>query len=425
MRPLASVLFALLCCISLAAPAGDWPRFRGPGGDGVSPETGINKDWTSRPPKQLWKVALTDRGYACIAVAGGKVFIIDHKGKQDILRALSLASGDELWRFSYDDTTTNQFGYARCTPTFDQGRLYLISRLGKLFCIDAAAGKPIWMKDVLADLGGKRPTFAFVAAPLVMGDKLIVMTGGKEGVLCALAKADGKLLWRGAKGVDLGAPPEPARVLPNGTKVPWGAPDSPGYFVPVPAKLNGRDQLLCANGRALISVSPENGETLWSHPWPTVNGNNIADPIVIGDSVLFNSSDDHGAVMLDFPGGKPAVRYHTKALQTLFSAPVLYKGLVYAISDPDGELICMDPKDGKVHWRQKGFERGPVLAVDGAILALDGKGGALALVEATAAGYKELGRFTPLGGQSWTPPVIADGRLLIRNRDALACFDLK
>lgn len=422
---LPAVLLTLIL-LGGVARAGDWPRFRGPDGNSISPETGINKDWKSRPPKQLWKVELKDNGFAGLSVADGKLFVIDHQGREDVVRALALKDGGEIWHFAYADTSTNSFGFARSTPTCDGGRIYTISRLGKVHCLDAATGKLIWAKDCIADYGGKRPTFAFTSSPKIIGEKLFLMTGGAQGVICAIDKLTGKLLWHGGAGADGGVPPGPAAILPDGREVPFGAVDSPGYSIPQLATIDGQQQVVCANGRAVLAVDPETGKTLWFFPWATVNGNNIADPLLGDGGVMISSTDKFGCAMLDILGGQPKVRYRHTQLQTRFHSAFFYKGFVFAISDPGaGDLVCMDLKTGKVFWRKTGFEAGPVVAVDGVLLAMSGANGQMAMVEPTSEGYKELGRFTPLGGKSWTMPAIADGKMYVRNMKAVACFDLK
>ena len=92
----ASLLIVIL--LLTAAFAADWPHFRGPQADGISRETGINKDWNNRPPAQLWSVPMGDNGYAGPSAAAGKVFIIDHDkdNNKDIVRALDLATGNPV-----------------------------------------------------------------------------------------------------------------------------------------------------------------------------------------------------------------------------------------------------------------------------------------------------------------------------------------
>src|SRR4051812_44915414 len=109
--------------LSAFVQASDWPNFRGPNHDGISDEKLANKDWKAKPPKELWRIALGDDGYAGPSVAGGKLFIIDHKDMRDIVRAVDTKTGKDVWTFPYDDTDKSNYGFARATPTYDSGRV--------------------------------------------------------------------------------------------------------------------------------------------------------------------------------------------------------------------------------------------------------------------------------------------------------------
>ncbi|MDH7571487.1 MAG: PQQ-binding-like beta-propeller repeat protein, partial [Armatimonadota bacterium] len=157
MRRLVVILASTMALVAGPLRAADWPRFLGPNGTGISPEKGINKNWKVKPPRVLWQVPLGDNGFAGPAVAGGRVYIVDHEGENDVVRALSLATGKEAWRFSYRDTARENYGFARATPTVIGGAVYTLSRLGLLHCLDAATGKKKWAVDIIQTFNGKRP----------------------------------------------------------------------------------------------------------------------------------------------------------------------------------------------------------------------------------------------------------------------------
>src|SRR5437868_11813511 len=135
--------FALLALSSQAARAADWPHFGGPDNNRIAPDKGINKDWKAKPPKQLWVADMGDGGFAGPCVAAGKVFIIDHADTNDVVKAFDIATGKEAWKFPYPDPGKNNYGFARSTPCFDNGKLYTIGKSGHLNCIDAATGKGV------------------------------------------------------------------------------------------------------------------------------------------------------------------------------------------------------------------------------------------------------------------------------------------
>ncbi len=391
-------LIALLVAFSVVR-AGDWPRFRGPNADGISPETGINKGWNARPPRTLWKVSLGDNGCAAPCVAGGVVYIVDHKGAEDIVRAISLAGGTELWRYAYADATSHRFGFTVSTPLFHEGKLYVASRMGKVLCLDAGTGREIWRRDFVGEFEGRRPPFSYAASPVVDGPRLIVLPGGKNSGTVALDRETGKTLWQSDTGKG-------------------------SYATPVVATLFGRKQYLVFVVDGLFGLDVETGKVLWSVPWPSKLEKRGNTPIVIGERVFVTATEGADTGLIDPAGGSPKVVWKHKQMQCHFTTPVYYHGRIYGSSDPKF-LLCLDPQTGQILWKREAFQYTSVLGVDDTVIALEGKTGALVMIDATTAEYKELGRTTPLGGQSWTGLVFADGKLLVRNTKELACLDMK
>jgi len=375
-----------------------WPRYRGANDDGISTQKGINKAWNQRPPTLLWRQALTDGGYAGYSVANGLVYIIDHAAASDIVRAFDLGTGDEKWRYTYADAATSNYGFSRATPTVDGNHVYTYSRLGKLTCLDATGGQLIWQKDVIATFNGHRPGWDMATSPLIDGDKIVVYAGGDNAAVVALNKATGDTIWAG------------------------GGSDKPGYSSPVLATINGARQYVCALGTSVIGVDAASGKLLWSLPWKTGADVNAANPLVSGDSVFIASGYGHGCALIDISAAGPQIRWQNKEMQAHFSSPILAGGYIYGTGNP-GWLECLDPQTGNTMWKQDGFEKGGLIGVDGTLVVFDGSNGDLVMVALTQASYQEIGRFSPLGGQSWTAPVVACGRLVVRNKTTLACFD--
>lgn len=375
----------------------DWPNFHGPYHDNISAETGLRKDWSQTPPKLLWKTAMSDDGYAGPCVADGKVFIVDHAGSEDVLRAIDLSNGQDVWTYRYRDADQSNNGFARATPAYDHGKLYIVSRLGAVACVDAKSGKPIWTGDLTREFGGVRPQWDYSASPLIDGDRLILVPGGPGAAVVAVDKATGRTIWKG------------------------GGSDRPGYATPVKAKIGGRAQYVVFLARGVEGVDPANGSVLWRQEWITSYDVNAATPVVTDHGVFITSDYGRGCAMVN-PGG--GIRWENKSMQAHFSSPVLYRGKLYGTSDP-GKLMCIDPASGGTLWEQPGFEKGGITIADGAIIALNGSNGDCIVCEASPSSYRELGRFTPLGGQSWTAPIVAQGRLIVRNKSALACYALK
>ncbi len=394
-RLLAIIAGLTVACAALAA---DWPVWRGPNQDGIAPVEGINKDWNNNPPQKLWQIQMHDGGYAGPSVANGTVFIIDHQGSKDIVRALNLESGQQQWQFAYEDLAKENYGFSRSTPVFNDGRLYTISFKGNVACLDAGTGELQWGVNMPGKFGGRVPTWGYAMSALVDGDKVILVPGGKQACVVALDKVTGEVIWAGGGG------------------------DIPGYSTPVKATIHGIPQYVVFTGKSLIGVKADSGELLWRVPWETKYDVNAVTPIVSGNHIFITSDYDRGCAVVAVEPNAASIHWESKAMASHFNTSVFMNGYMFGPSNPN--LVCLDPRTGERAWAQSGFERGGVVGVDGVILALSGNQGFMAMVEPTPDGYNELGRFTPLGGQSWTPPIIADGKLIVRNKAALAAFDL-
>ncbi len=390
---------ALTTLVSIAF-ADDWPLWRGPNQDGIAPDTGINRDWNNNPPEKLWQVPLSDEGFAGPSVADGKVFIIDHEGDEDVVRAIDIETGEDIWEYRYPDLERADYGFSRSTPVYDEGRLYTISYLGRVICFDAESGDLIWSISMPEDLGGRRPQWGYAMSALIDGDRLILVPGGPQTGVAALNKLNGEVIWTGGSG------------------------EIPGYATPVRATIHDVEQYVVFTGKSLIGVRADDGELLWRVPWETAHDVNAATPIVEGTHVFITSGYGRGSAVIEVEPDSAHILREIDGMSAQFNTPVFFGNYLFGPTNPN--LVCLDPRNGEVMWAQRGFGRGGVVVVGDVIIALSGNTGELAMIEATAQEYNELGRFTPLGGNhSWTAPIVAHGRLIVRNKEALACFDLR
>jgi outer membrane protein assembly factor BamB len=399
MRRLVLFLFLLQ-----AAHAADWPQFNGPAANCTSPETGINKEWRKSLPKDLWRITLGDHGYGGPSVANGKLYIVDHKEGIDVLRAVDITIGKDAWTLEYPNAgPEDEYGFTRSTPLYSDGKIYVLSRHGLLLCADDK-GQKLWTRDLVADFQGKRPNFYYSHSPAVDGNHLIVCPGGPNTAMVCLDKSNGKEIWRG------------------------GGSEEGGYCTPVVGTINGKKQYVVFTGLNAIGVDAETGKLIWSQPWRTQFDLNIASPVVSGDTVFISSDYNKGCALLSIAGDKVNVLWENKLMATHFNSPVLLDGCYYGNSGnatKPGEMVCLDAKTGNACWSQPGYEAGGIISVDGVNFALNGRTGELVMFKIDRQAYHETGHLRGLGGQSWTAPIFADGKLFIRNRDALLCINMK
>jgi len=400
-RTAALFLYALSYFPGALTQAADWPNFRGTGYDGFSPEKLLNKDWKTKPPKELWRIALGDKGYAGPSIAAGKLFIIDHAEDRDIVRAVDVKTGKNVWTYAYVDSDKDQYGFAHTTPTYDAGRLYTISREGRLHCLKADDGTLVWKRDLKSEYGGrwKGDNWGYAGSPFIDGDQLIVSPSGPGAMVAALDKNTGKEIWKG------------------------GGDESIGYATPVKAEIAGKPQYIIFSGVSVLSLDVKSGETLWTSPWRTAYGVNAATPLVIGNNVFISSNYGVGCELLDASVIPPKELWRNKALKAHFNSPLFFEGHLYGTGEPD-DLSCIVLASGDVKWKQKGFQKGGILGIDGMIIAIGGSDGDVVLCKMSPEGYVESGRIKPLAGQSWTAPIVAGGKLYVRNKTELICLDL-
>ncbi len=282
-------------------------------------------------------------------------------------------------------------------------RVFTMGGNGLFHCLDTQTGKPIWKHDLVGEFGAKLPHWGFACSPLIEGDLVIVQAGGSPGTaVLAFRRSDGELVWKSQD-------------------------DPPGYSSPMAATIAGKRQIVAFTGNAVIGLNPATGELSWRYPWPTANEVNAATPIIHGDYVLVSSGYGKGCGLLRIAANGPACNaelvYEHNELCNHFSSSVLFEDHVYGFSDYT--LVCMEFRTGNVKWKQKGFGRGSLLVAEGRLL-IYGENGKVELAEATPVEYRVMTGFRfSRQGPCWSVPVIAQGKLYLRDGSRLACFDVK
>jgi len=384
----------------------EWPCFRGPTHDALSSMKGINKDWNRIPPKELWKVPMTDDGFAGPAVADGMLFIVNNKDKTDIVLGLDPATGKEIWRFTYPESGQWPFGYTVATPLVAGGKVYIWSRSGGAYCFNAKTGEKIWDRNLVAEYPAavKLPDLKLAPSPLLDGQNVIFMPGGKDACVVAVDKDTGKTVWKSVN-----------------SKV--------SYASPIIASPNGVRQLIVYVADGVFGLDPKDGKQLWTIPWPTqYDDKKVPTPVVVGNRIFIASTQGGDTGLVDVKDNKPTVVWKQKAMQDHVATCLYYHDRLVGPTDtPVNCLMCLDAKDGKVLWTQQSLSNAGPIGIDDTIIAKDVNTGTLVMIDATVPEYKELGRFAGIeGGEgSWPAPIVANGHLFVRSKTALACFDLK
>ncbi|HZU35832.1 MAG TPA: PQQ-binding-like beta-propeller repeat protein [Gemmataceae bacterium] len=441
------VAFVSTLLLGLAWPclghADDWPQWLGPRRDGVWRETGILATFPKDGPRIRWRTPIGG-GYAGPAVTGGRVYVHDRvlaagarnpsnafatstiPGRERVL-CLDEANGKVLWKHEYNCPYAISYPAGpRATPLVHGGKVYTLGAMGDLLCLNAGTGKVLWSHNLPSEYSTHVPLWGYAAHPLLDGDRLICLVGGKGSEVVAFHKDTGKELWR-------------SLTLPRGDI---------GYCPPTLIEIGGRRQLIIWDPQSVHGLNPATGEVWWSQPF-RVNANmTIPTPRQSGARLFLTNFYD-GAMMLQLDAKRPAAtvlwkgkthnEQRTDALHSVMSTPVIKDGYIYGVCSY-GQLRCLKADTGERVWETFAATTGgePVrwanafLIPQGDRYFLFNEKGDLIIARLTPAGYDEISRAHILEPTNhmpgrpvvWSHPAFADRCAFIRNDKEIVCVDL-
>lgn len=435
-----------------SARAADWAQWQGPGRNAVSNETGLLKEWPKDGPPLAWTVKGLGGGDSTPSIAAGRIYGMSNRGSDEVVWAIAESDGKPLWATTLRPAPAQQFHQSKegpsCTPTVDGDRLYVVGLGGEISCVQAADGKVLWDRSMTREFGGQLPMWSFRESPLIDVDKVICTPGGENATIAALDKMTGKTIWQAKLSEAAPAPqPEnaggpPGRGPGGGRRGGFGgfggARAGAGYSSVIAIDFEGARQYVQFTAKALAGFAAADGKFLWRYDKPANGmGINITTPIY-HDGVIFASSAygaGGGAVKLTKqPDGsiKADEVYFTKKMQNHHGGMVIVDGALFGAhgGNEGGYIACIDFKTGKELWSERSERR----AQKGSVVLADGRiyyrveDGTMLLVEPNATKYVEHGRFEQPDRSSqpaWAHPVIANGKLYLRDQDVLFCYDVK
>ncbi len=384
----------------------DWPQWRGPERTGRSRETGLLKAWPKEGPRRIWKISTAGAGYSGPAIANGQLFTLGNRGEDEYVLAYDDRTGKELWAVKNGRAYQNGYGDGpRSTPTLDGDRVYALGANGDLCCLQARDGKELWRLNILTRFKGNNIGWGISESPLVEGNLLIVTPGGQEGTIVALDKMTAKTVWTSQ---------DPAGSEPA------------GYASPIAFTVGGVRQVATFTSKGGIGVRAKDGKFLWRYDQMANGTANVATAVFHDDSIFFTSDYGSGCALLKLSPDDPAEEvYFNREMKNHHGGVVLVGKHLYGFNS--SVLTCLDFAAGKVAWQNRGVGKGSLCFADGHLYVLS-EDGVVGLVEASPAGYQEKSRFNlpdRTDSPSWTHPVVANGRLYLRDQQNLFCYDVK
>ena len=419
-----AVIVLTLCSHVIAADAANvtsgkrayWPQWRGPQRDDVASDKGLLPAWPKGGPPLVWEGKGLGDGYSSVVIDQGRIYTTGDRKDGEYLICLEDATGKEIWSKRVGDKWSD--GGSRSTPTTDGDSVFALTPNGDLVCLAAADGADFWQKNLAKDFGGKMMSgWGFSESPFIDGDRVICTPGADDAALVALDRSTGETLWK-------------AKIDNCGGS---------GYSSIVKSKAGGVDQYVTVLGKSggAVGVRAADGKLLWRHAGVAGRVANIPTPIVRGDYVFYTTGyDDGGSALLKIVRrGKELSAeevYHKAAneLRNHHGGVVLVGDYLYGgHGQNEGFPFCVNFLTGESVWPRK---RGPGER-SAAVTYADGRlyfryeNGLMALIEADPAEYKIVSTFQIPDGStpSWAHPVVAGGRLYLRDKDRLLCYDLK
>jgi len=402
---------ALMLMVAAAgrAWADDWPGWRGPFRDGICRERGLLKEWPEEGPKLLWKTAELGEGFSGPAIVGGMLYTMGQRNGAEWVIAVECNQGKVVWATPIGPIRHKGGGQPgpRSTPTIHRGKLYTLGINGDLVCLDAMTGRGIWTYNLVTEFGGSIPEWGYSESVLVDGRWVVCTPGGPQATMLALWRLNGEKVW----------------ACPVG--------DPAAYSSIIKVSIGKVHQYVQFTGKGVVGVKVRGGKLLWRYDRPSNETANVATPIWYGQTIFAASGYNAGGGLI-WPKKTAEENfvseemYFTEKMQNHHGGLVLVNGSLYGCSNPS-LLTCLDYKTGKVNWIDRSAGKCSLLYADGMLYARDEKG-PLSLVEATAKGFRLRSRFNqPFRTKrpAWTHPVIAWGRLYIRDQNVLLCYDLR
>ena len=418
MKTLAAILFASL--VIPAARADDWPQWHGPNRDNAWNETGILESFPPGGLKILWR-AEVGWGFSSPVVANGRVYLTDAEliqpNPRERIHCFDAATGKPIWTFAYEPGyppwVLTPEGHRGPTPTpiVHDNKLYVLGGMGLLSCFDAATGDILWQKDLNKDFQMRVPDFGTDASPLIDGDLIILLIGGKPGAgVVALDRNTGREVWRALD-----------------ERRPYSSP----IIITTPG---GKRQLIIWTQEAVTSLDPATGQTWWRERSP-ITDYAVATPLFSGDKLLL------GGLMLKLDPDQPGAsvlwpKELSRRVLSNTSTPLLAGGYIYSVKSSGG-FFCLDAQTGEEVWRTDRVSdctSGPsihITPIGGRVLLFNEKG-ELILSRLGPAGYEEISRASlieptsPFGQRkmAWVPPAYSNRRVFARNDRELVCASL-
>jgi hypothetical protein len=403
---------SIIVLVSFSSAGQDY-GWRGPDRSGVYKESGLFKSWPMGGPPLVWELSGIGTGFSSATVTDDAIYITGRKDTVDVLTALSL-DGKKKWETVYGKAWGNTYPDSRCTPTFSDGKIFLVSGQGDLVCI-GDNGKTIWSVNYFQKYNAKAPRNGISESPLVIDNKVIATPGGDVASMAAFSTENGEVIWES----------EPVN-------------EETQYINPLLAGENRNQVIVTMTFSYVIGIEPDTGKLLWKINYTAENGDHVVagnhtiTPVYHDGSVFVTSGYNNVAMKfkLSEDGSVPEIIWKNTDMDPHVGGVIFLDNYLYSSTwdnNARGKWICVDWKSGKTMWINEWYNKGSIISADGMIYIFEEKSGNVGLVKPGLDKLDVISEFRITRGEGpyWSHPVINKGILYIRHGDVLMAYSLR
>lgn len=412
MRILTGIILTFLLSGNLFSQ--DKVEWRGPNRTGIYPDINLLKSWPEIGPQLLLELKDIGSGYSSAIVYKNIIYVCGKKDTMDVVSSFAM-NGTKNWETVYGSAWNRTYPENRCTPTIENNRIYVVSGMGQVGCVDAASGKLIWTVDAQTEYKGEPHKWGIAESVAISEKAVFYVTGGEETSVIALDKIDGKLIW---KTKSLGG----TRAYASSSII-----EKAGIWL-----------LLAQTAKDLMAINIENGEIVWIynliqyHTGQSGIGANTNTPLFYNNEIFITSGYDHPAIMLSLApdGHSVSLKWTNPDFDNHIGGVVKVGEYLFGsnwTNNANGNWICADWNTGKTMYETKWFNKGPIISADGLLYCYEEKSGNLALVRPNPEKFEVVSSFKIEKGEGphWAHPTIYDGKLLVRHGESLMVYNLR
>jgi outer membrane protein assembly factor BamB len=410
-----SLLVLLLAVVFITETTAQETQWRGPNRDGIYSETGLLKSWPENGPEKLLVIDSIGNGYSSAVFYEGLIYVSGRKDSFDICSAIDM-SGKIVWQETYGGAWPNSFPETRSTPTIENGKVYLVSGVGELVCLNAKTGSIIWIEEVDNSFEAEWSRFGVSESPLIIDDLIYCTPAGETTTIVAYNKIDGKLVWKSES---------------VGGKRIYASPGTYTY--------NGKLYIIAQTNLHVFAADPKTGEIIWKFLYqhqekdPKEQSTPFTNtPSVKGNEIFITCGYNVHAAMLQL--NEDGTQVTEKWTDTIFDnhhhGVVVLGDYIYGSNwqnNRKGNWVCMKWDTGELMWEEQWGTKGEIIFADGLCYLYEEKSGNIGLINPNPEKFELISWFevTDGTGPYWNHPTIFDGKLFLRHGEALMVYDIK